>query len=349
MASQDGRSDLEENYEQADRWVKALEKSDECAKHAMDAERYEKAAFHYECFIRDVDGELDSRHPSILWPMRRYSEALMKLNRVEEADEIQQGLLDRLDPVYDDEERAVIEEVLYLRLKRAVALHAQAELESMKEAADVLWKATLHSARVLGTTHIVTTTIRDNLKVIDDDKTRLVEKQVKKKMRKQSRSTKPPIYASMEPVVPSSMPQTPPPVPRTPKPSIRLPINNKVMHQPARDETTNIGSLAPESANLSPLLAVRHDEIQLARDRRLSDSQVRAIQSPLGGITRDGPAARPRSSSQRPGAEELVASQEIVRSRSAQAFAPKQQKGTAQPQSLSDARLLSGSPDDCAA
>ena len=345
MPTQDGALDPEEDHEHFEKWVKALERIEGKAAHAMEAEHYDKAVDYYEDFIRSVNGKIDSRDPSVLWVKRQYSEALMRSHREAAADKIQEALLDKIHPPENQDERKIIEEVILLRMRRAKALHAQADFESLVQATDVQLKAYMYSKSVLGKEHANTTTILSNLRVVANDKTKLQLKQVKKEMRlrEQSRSPKPPSFAEMNLVVPNSMPKTPPPVPRTPKPSIRLPVDDQVMYQPSREKTTNTGWLAPESGSLSPLLAVRHDETQLARDRRLSDSQVREIKPSVGWNTGDGLAVRPRSSSQRPGAEVAIASQEPVRSRSAQRSAQK----TTQPQSLSDAMLLSGSSDDC--
>jgi tetratricopeptide (TPR) repeat protein len=119
---------------------------------------FENAKQHYAKYLKKANGKLEVDNEDLMWVKKNYSEALMNLTLVEEADEIHKELLAQfpkniLVQFPDDRKESMIglvKDILYLRSFRAMTLHAHNKLPEVAQAEQVLKQALRDSKRILG-------------------------------------------------------------------------------------------------------------------------------------------------------------------------------------------------------
>ena len=148
-------------------------------------EQWGKALKYCGSFLEAVEGQLDPRDLPVLRAKRDYSEALVETGSHDKADKIQNELIEKLESPDGSDEEDVLYDVLYMRDVRAVTLSNLGDIASTEQAKNVLLKVRDLSKKVLGKDDELYSSIRKNMKIINNNLLKLQQEEQTENLRLQ--------------------------------------------------------------------------------------------------------------------------------------------------------------------
>ena len=137
--------------------VDRLSRIERKAIHAVNIQDWGYAETLYDNMLRLTDGWLAAGDPNVLLIQTHLTETLINQGKVDQANEIHQNLLDRIEPD-TDAEKAILNQVLHLQIDIVNKLLR----DRSQDALAILQNALEASVAALGRKHETTVSIRDS-------------------------------------------------------------------------------------------------------------------------------------------------------------------------------------------